>query len=98
MTCAIQCKATYTNIINQNNLKYTKCSVKNKMFSNTRKVYTSSKYDNIKCVKTLWLIRAMPTSRPHIHNAVFCDTPENPNAFFHDLVCLCAFHDYPKVE
>jgi len=54
--------------------------------------------DNIKCVKTLWLIRATPTSRPHIHNAVFCDTPGNPNAFFHDLVCRYAFRDYPKVE
>ena len=68
------------------------------MFSNTRKVYTSSKYDNIKCVKKLWQIRALPTSRPHIHNVVFCDTPDNPDAFFHDLVCLYAYRDYPKVE
>ena len=71
-------------------------SQKQKMFSSTRKVYTS--YDNIKCVKKLWLIRAPPTSRPHIHIAFFCDTPGNPDAFFHDLVCLCACRDYPKVE
>ena len=68
------------------------------MFSNTRKLYTSPKYDNIKCVKKLWLIRVPPTSRPHIHNAIFCDSPGNPDAFFHDLVCLCACRDYPKVE
>ena len=68
------------------------------MFSNTRKVYTLSKYDDIKCVKKLWLIHALPTSRPHIHIVVLCDTPSNPDAFFHDLVCLCACCDYPKVE
>ena len=68
------------------------------MFSNTRKVYTSSKYDNIKCVKKQCLICTPLTSRPHIHTAVFYDTPVNPNAFFHDLVCLYALRDYPKVE
>jgi len=61
-------------------------------------VYTLSKYDNIKCVKKLWLIRALPTSRPHIHNVVFCDTPGNPGALFHDLMGLCAWRDYPWVE
>ena len=68
-------------------------SQKQKMFSSTRKVYTS--YDNIKCVKKLWLIRAPPTSRPHIHNAVFCDTPDNPEALFDDLMCQSAWRDYP---
>ena len=32
-------------------------------------------------VSKLLLIRALPTSRPHIHIAVFCDTPGNPEAF-----------------
>ena len=44
------------------------------------------------------MIRASPTSRPHIYIVVFCDTPNNPDAFFHDLMCLCACRDYPKVE
>ena len=49
----------------------------------------------MKCVKKLWLIRVPPTSRPRIHNAVFCDTPDNPEAFFDDLMCRCVWRDYP---
>ena len=52
----------------------------------------------MKCVKKLWLIRASPMSRPHIHKLVFCYTPGNLEAFFNDLMCRCAWHDYPYVE
>ena len=63
------------------------------MWSSTRNVYTSN--INMKCVKNLRGIHVAPTSRLHVHNAVLGDTPDNLEAFFDDLMCWCAWRDYP---
>ena len=52
----------------------------------------------MKCVKNLRGIHVAPTSRLHVHNAVLGDTPDNLEAFFDDLMCRCAWRDYPEAE
>ena len=36
-----------------------------------------------------------PSSQPHIYIVICSDTSSDPQAVLHDIVCLCAFNDYP---